>query len=160
MTQQRYSQVQAAPVWRREQQNSHIPARCSTSTAGTSGLGSCVLLQQQPQQRCHSTTASHSNPWNAWQCWDPAPTNTQTYPNAEKGADRLVVTGLEVHVAAVPELVDVPSSPQDPIAPCWDTTLPTAKENRLPGESNNPIQAVLLPNKAVPSTHIITAVMG
>lgn len=66
--------------------------------------------------------------------------HTQTYPNAEKGTDRLVVTGLEVHVTAVPELIDVPSSPKDAITPGWHTALPTTVKNSLPGESSNPFK--------------------
>lgn len=93
-------------------------------------LCSCKALAEVPW--LHQSTA-----WNAWQSWDPAQ-HTQTYPNAEQGTDRFVVTGLELHVTAVPELVDIPSPPKDPVTPRWHTTLPTTRKSRLPGKSSNP----------------------
>lgn len=50
------------------------------------------------------------------------------YPYAEEGADGLVVTGLQFHVAPVVELLNVTTPPQDPVAPRRDTTLTTAGE--------------------------------
>lgn len=47
-------------------------------------------------------------------------------PNFEEGADRLVVTGLQVHVTLVLELLDTVAPPQDSVAPSWHTTLSTA----------------------------------
>lgn len=55
----------------------------------------------------------------------------------EKRADWLVVTGLQVHVAAIAELIDVPAPPKDSVTPCWHTTLSTARKHKLPQESNS-----------------------
>lgn len=47
-------------------------------------------------------------------------------PNFKEGADRLVVTRLQVHVTSVFELLDTVAPPQDSVAPSWHTTLSTA----------------------------------
>lgn len=52
--------------------------------------------------------------------------NIASYPDAEEGADRLVVTSLQLHVTPIFELLDVVASPQDSVTPGRDTTLPTA----------------------------------
>lgn len=49
-----------------------------------------------------------------------------SYPDAEERADRLVVTGLQLHVAAVVQLLDVEAAPQHPVAPGRDTALTAA----------------------------------
>lgn len=52
--------------------------------------------------------------------------NIASYPNTEEGADRLVVTSLQLHVTPVFELLDIVAPPQDSVTPSWDTALPTA----------------------------------
>lgn len=49
-----------------------------------------------------------------------------SYPNTEEGANRLVVTSLQLHVTLVFELLDIVAPPQDSITPSRDTALPTA----------------------------------
>lgn len=49
-----------------------------------------------------------------------------SHPNFEEGADRLVVTRLQVHVTSVFELLDTVAPPQDSVAPSRHTTLSTA----------------------------------
>lgn len=53
-----------------------------------------------------------------------------SYPDAEERADGLVVAGLQLHVAAVLELLDVVAPPQDAVAPGRDAALPTAGHSR------------------------------
>lgn len=53
------------------------------------------------------------------------------YPNVEKRADWLVVTGLQVHMAAIVELVDVPTPPEDSVTPRWHTTLSTTRKTQV-----------------------------
>lgn len=55
----------------------------------------------------------------------------------EKRADWLVVTSLQVHVAAIAELIYVPAPPKDSVTPCWHTTLSTTRKHKLPQESNS-----------------------
>lgn len=49
-----------------------------------------------------------------------------SYPNIEEGANRLVVTSLQIHVTPVFELLDIVAPPQDSVTPCRYTALPTA----------------------------------
>lgn len=67
-------------------------------------------------------------------------TSSDSYPNKEQRADWFVVAGFQVHVTAVPELINVPPSPKDAVAPGWHTTLPTADIYKSPGN-----QTALLP---------------
>lgn len=55
---------------------------------------------------------------------------TAPYPDTEEGADRLVVTRLQLHVTPVFELLDIVAPPQDSITPGRDTALPTAGNSR------------------------------
>ena len=55
---------------------------------------------------------------------------TLPYPYAEECADRLVVAGLQLHVAAVVELLDPVPPPQNAVAPGRHTALPTAETQR------------------------------
>lgn len=48
-----------------------------------------------------------------------------TYPNVKLRADRLVVTGLQGHVALVTQLSNVLPFPEDPVTPGRSTTLLT-----------------------------------
>lgn len=48
------------------------------------------------------------------------------YPDTEEGADRLVVTCLQLHVTPVFQLVDIVPSPKDSVTPGRHAALPTA----------------------------------
>lgn len=61
----------------------------------------------------------------------------KSYPDVEKRADWLVVTSLQVHVAAIAELIYVPAPPKDSVTPCWHTTLSTTRKHKLPQECNS-----------------------
>lgn len=52
--------------------------------------------------------------------------NIASYPNIEEGADRLVITSLQLHVTPVFELLDIVAPPQDSVAPGRDAALPAA----------------------------------
>lgn len=54
------------------------------------------------------------------------PNNIVSYPYAEKGANRLVITCLQLHVTSVFELLDIVAPPKNPVTPSRNTALPTA----------------------------------
>lgn len=58
-----------------------------------------------------------------------------TYPNVKHGADRLVVTGFQGHVALVTQLNDVLPFPEDPVTPGRSTTLLTEMQSPCWGNS-------------------------
>lgn len=51
-----------------------------------------------------------------------------SHPYAEESADGFVVTGFQLHVTPIFELLDIVSSPQDPVTPSRDTALPAAAD--------------------------------
>lgn len=58
-----------------------------------------------------------------------------TYPNVKNWADRLVITGLQGHVALVAQLSDVLAFPEDPVTPGRSTTLLTEMQSPQGGPS-------------------------
>lgn len=48
-----------------------------------------------------------------------------SYPDTEEGANRLVVTRLQLHVTPVFQLLDIVAPPQDSVTPSRYTALPT-----------------------------------
>lgn len=52
-----------------------------------------------------------------------------SHPDTKEGANRFVVTSLQLHVTPVLELLDVVTPPKDSVTPSRDTTLPTARSH-------------------------------
>lgn len=63
-----------------------------------------------------------------------------SHPDAEEGANRLVVAGQQLHVAPVVQLLHCAAPPENPVAPGRDTALPTGERNlrrSVNGKSNS-----------------------
>lgn len=69
-----------------------------------------------------------------------------SYPDTEEGADRLVITSLQLHVTPVFELLDIVAPPQDSVTPGWDTALPTAGNSisgKVKGQTSDTLTVLL-----------------
>lgn len=63
-----------------------------------------------------------------------------SYPDTEEGADRLVVTSFQLHVAPVVELFDTAAPPQDSVTPGRDTTLPAEGKTHTDTEAGSRVR--------------------
>lgn len=64
-------------------------------------------------------------------CLNQASARWCSHSDTEEGADRFVITGLQLHVTLVFELLDVVSPPQNSVTPGRNTTLPATWERKL-----------------------------